>query len=74
MPRIGPTIIPRNNATGYPAPYAKVVGGRWVRRLGPESGLSDFGIGRIPSGNAHYSDIELHWSRGSYRRKDESRY
>jgi uncharacterized cupin superfamily protein len=145
MPRIDLDAIDQTNATGYPAPYAAAVAGRWVRRLGPVHGLSDFGVshvvlkpgaassqrhwheeedefvvmlegeavlveeesrvvlksgemaafpkgvanghqlvnesdadcaflafGRVPTGAAHYPDIDMAWSGSAYRRKDGS--
>ncbi len=147
MPRIDLMTTQQTNATGYPAPYAAAVDGRWVRRLGPPNGLSDFGVshvvlkpgaissqrhwhededefivmlsgeavlveedgrtpmqagdmaafpkgepnghhllnesdadcvflafGRVPLGDAHYPDIDLHWSRGGFHHKDGSPY
>ncbi|MDI1295152.1 MAG: cupin domain-containing protein [bacterium] len=145
MPRIEIEHIAQTNSTGYPAPHDAAVAERWVRRLGPASGLVDFGvshvvlkpggasaqrhwhededefvvmltgeavlienegrtvmragdmaafpkgapnghhlvndsecdcaylaIGRPPSGNCHYPDIDLLWTRGGYRHKDGS--
>lgn len=147
MPRIDLDSIAQTNATGYPADHAAIVQGRWVRRLGPAHGLSDFGVshvvlkpgaassqrhwhededefvlmlagqavlveegartpmaagdmaafpkgepsahhlvnestadcifvafGRPPTGDCHYADIDLLWSRGAYRHKDGSAY
>ncbi|MGC4252949.1 MAG: cupin domain-containing protein [Sphingobium sp.] len=47
MPRIDLTIIQQSNSTGYPAPYAAAVSGRWVRRLGLACGLADFGVSHV---------------------------
>lgn len=47
MPRIDLNSIAQTNRTGYPAPYAALVAGRWVRRLGPVHGLSDFGVSHV---------------------------
>ncbi|EQB32781.1 cupin domain-containing protein [Sphingobium ummariense] len=47
MPRIDLGTIEQVNRTGYPAPYATAVAGRWVRRLGPDAGLSDFGVSHV---------------------------
>lgn len=44
MPRIDLDAIPQTNATGYPPEFAGEVAGRWYRRLGPLSGLSDFAV------------------------------
>ncbi|NWK97076.1 transcriptional regulator [Sphingobium lactosutens] len=147
MPRIDLERIEQTNRTGYPAEHAAMVAERWYRRLGPATGLSDFGVshvvlkpggasshrhwhededeflvmlagqavlvedgartllhpgdmaafpkgepnghhllnesgedcvfvafGRPPSGDCHYSDIDLLWSGGAYRHKDGSSY
>lgn len=47
MPRIDLNSIAQTNSTGYPAAHAALVAGRWVRRLGPASGLSDFGVSHV---------------------------
>ncbi|MET0364601.1 MAG: cupin domain-containing protein [Sphingobium sp.] len=47
MPRIDLDSIARSNRTGYPAEHAAIVEGRWVRRLGPAHGLSDFGVSHV---------------------------
>lgn len=47
MPRIELEQIAQTNMTGYPAEHAAMVAGRWVRRLGPASGLADFGISHV---------------------------
>ena len=147
MPRIDVDNVEQTNRTGYPAEHAASVAGRWVRRLGPVSGLVDFGVshvvlkpgaasshrhwhededelvvmlageavlvenagrtllragdsaafpkgeadghhllnesgedcvfiavGRPPLAACHYSDIDLLWSGGRYRRRDGSLY
>lgn len=47
MPRIDLNGVEQTNRTGYPAQYAGLVDGRWVRRLGPAHGLSDFGVSHV---------------------------
>lgn len=47
MPRIDLATIAQTNRTGYPPPYAALVEGRWVRKLGPVSGLQDFGVSHV---------------------------
>ena len=47
MPKIDLAATEQTNRTGYPDPFAAAVGGRWVRRLGPGSGLADFGISHV---------------------------
>ncbi|WP_420145498.1 cupin domain-containing protein [Sphingobium sp.] len=47
MPRIDLTSVEQTNRTGYPAEHAGAVDGRWVRRLGPAHGISDFGVSHV---------------------------
>ncbi|MBU3079101.1 cupin domain-containing protein [Sphingomonas quercus] len=47
MPKIDVEAVPLTNRTGYPAPFAEAVAGRFVRRLGPASGLSEFGASHV---------------------------
>lgn len=47
MPRIDLAAIEQTGRTGYPPEYAGAVAGRWVRRLGPASGLTDFGVSHV---------------------------
>lgn len=47
MPRIDLDRIEQSNRTGYPAEHADIVAGRWVRRLGPAHGISDFGVSHV---------------------------
>lgn len=145
MPRIDLDAIAPSNATTYPVAHAAMVAGRWVKRLSPPNGLSDFGVshvvlkpggasshrhwhededefivllsgeavlveegsrtpmrpgdmaafpkgepnghhlinesgqdcvllavGRPPTGDCHYSEIDMRWSGGAYRRADGS--
>lgn len=147
MPKIDLEAIEQTERTGYPAEYAGAVAGRRVRRLGPATGLSDFGvshvvlkpgaassqrhwhededefvvmlsgkavlvedtgrtvlhagdmasfpksvpnghqlvnegesdcaflaIGRVPTGAAHYPDIDMEWTGQTYCRKDGSAF
>ena len=47
MPRIDLDSIAQRNDTGYPGEYACLVQQRWVRRLAPVAGLSDFGVSHV---------------------------
>lgn len=47
MPKIDLDAIPKTNATGYPPEFAGAVAERWYRRLGPASGLEDFGVSHV---------------------------
>lgn len=60
MPKIDLPAIPPSNATGYPSVYADVVSGRWVRRLAPAAGLSDFGASHVTLKPGAWS-AQRHW-------------
>jgi uncharacterized cupin superfamily protein len=47
VPRIALEDVGQTNSTGYPAEHAGIVKGRWYRRLGPATGLSDFGVSHV---------------------------
>ena len=47
MPRIDLDSIAQRNDTGYPGAQARLVQQRWVRRLAPIAGLSDFGVSHV---------------------------
>ncbi|MFW5633728.1 MAG: transcriptional regulator [Erythrobacter sp.] len=59
MPKLDLDAIEQTNATGYPAPFAAAVRGRWWRRLAPVAGLTRMGAGDVlawPAGepNGHH--------------------
>lgn len=47
MPKIDLDAIERTNRTGYPAPYAADVAGRFYQRVGDAAGLLDFGASHV---------------------------
>jgi uncharacterized cupin superfamily protein len=47
MPRLDLDAFPQINATGYPSPWREEMAKRHYRRLGPASGLSDFGVSHV---------------------------
>ena len=47
MPKLDLDSIEQNNRTGYPQPYAADMTNRWVRRLAPATGLTDFGASHV---------------------------
>ena len=63
MPKIDLQSIPQCNRTGYPAPFDKEVAGRWYRRLGPASGMSDFGVSHVVLKPGAWSS-QRHWHDG----------
>ena len=60
MPKLDLDTIPQTNATGYPPEYAGAVKDRWYRRLGPASGLSDFGVSHVTLKPGVWSS-QRHW-------------
>lgn len=60
MPKLDLDAFPLTNRTGYPAPYAAEVAGRWYRRLGPQSGLADFGASHVTLEPGAWS-AQRHW-------------
>ena len=63
MPKLDLDTIPQTNATGYPPEYAGPVEGRWYRRLGPSSGLADFGVTHATLKPGAWSS-QRHWHEG----------
>jgi uncharacterized cupin superfamily protein len=63
MPKLYLEEIPQINTTGYPAEYAEKLAGRWYRRLGPVSGLSDFGASHVTLKPGAWS-AQRHWHEG----------
>ena len=47
MPKLDLSSIEQTNRTGYPAPYAAEMAGRFYRRLAPAGGLADFGVSHV---------------------------
>ncbi len=60
MPKITLETIPATNATGYPPHLADVVADRWYRRLGPATGLTDFGVSHVVLKPGAWS-AQRHW-------------
>lgn len=63
MPKLDLDAIPQSNATGYPPPYDREVGGRWWRRLAPASGLTRLGASHVVLRPGAWSS-QRHWHRG----------
>jgi len=63
MPRLDLAAIPRINATGYPSPWREEMAKRHYRRLGPVSGLSDFGVSHVTLEPGGVSS-QRHWHEG----------
>ena len=60
MPKLDLDTIPQTNRTGYPAPYRDKVAGRWVRRLAPVTGITDFGFSHVVLKPGGWS-AQRHW-------------
>jgi len=60
LPKLDLDTIPQTNATGYPPEYAGAVQGRWYRRLGPASGLSEYGVSHVTLKPGAWSS-QRHW-------------
>ncbi len=63
MPKIDLESIEPTNRTGYPPPYDRDVAGRWYRRLGPPSGLTDMGVSHVTLEPGAWSS-QRHWHEG----------
>ena len=63
MPKINLDSIELTNRTGYPPPFGQDVAGRWYRRLGPASGLTDMGVSHVTLQPGAWSS-QRHWHEG----------
>lgn len=63
MPKLDLDSIEQTNRTGYPKPYAAAMTGRHFRRLGPEAGLTDFGVSHVVLEPGGISS-QRHWHEG----------
>ena len=63
MPKIDLDRIEQVNRTGYPPPFDKEVAGRWLRRLAPATGLTDFGASHVTLKPGAWSS-QRHWHDG----------
>lgn len=63
MPKVDLDGIEQTNRTGYPPPFDREVQGRFYRRLGPASGLTDFGASQVVLKPGAWSS-QRHWHDG----------
>jgi uncharacterized cupin superfamily protein len=63
MPKIDLDRIEQVSRTGYPPPFDEQVQGRWVRRLAPAAGLTDFGASHVTLRPGAWSS-QRHWHNG----------
>jgi uncharacterized cupin superfamily protein len=60
LPKLDLDTIPQTNATGYPSPFDQPVAGRWYRRLGRASGLTEMGVSHVTLHPGAWSS-QRHW-------------
>lgn len=63
MPKINLDAIVPENSTGYPAPFDQPVQGRWKKRLGRISNLSEMGACHVTLNPGAWSS-QRHWHEG----------
>ena len=63
MPKIDLDAIDAVGTTTYPPPFDREVRGRWYRRMGPASGLTDFGVSHVTLEPGAWSS-QRHWHDG----------
>ncbi len=63
MPKIDLESIEQRNRTGYPPPFDQPVAGRFVRRIAPATGLTDFGVSHVVLKPGAWSS-QRHWHDG----------
>jgi uncharacterized cupin superfamily protein len=60
MPKLELAAIAATHSTGYPPPYDQAVQGRFVRRLAPAAGITDFGASYVVLKPGAWSS-QRHW-------------
>lgn len=63
MPKIDLDATKQTNRTGYPPPYDADVAGRWYRRVGHASGLTEIGVSHVVLEPGAWSS-QRHWHNG----------
>ena len=63
MPKVDLEKIERTNRTGYPPPFSDNVAGRWYRRIGAASGLTEIGVSHVVLEPGAWSS-QRHWHNG----------
>lgn len=63
MPKIDLESIEQTNRTGYPPPLNAPVAGRWYRRVGKASGLTEIGVSHVTLEPGAWSS-QRHWHQG----------
>jgi len=60
MPKVDLDSIPETDRTGYPKPFDEAVRGRWQKRVGQLSGLTEFGVSKVRLEPGSWSS-QRHW-------------
>ena len=63
MPKLDVESVKQTNRTGYPPPYSDHVKGRWYRRIGKASGLTEIGVSHVVLEPGAISS-QRHWHNG----------
>jgi len=63
MPKVDLEAVAEVSRTGYPPPFDQPVAGRWVRRLAPAAGLTEFGASLVRLEPGAWSS-QRHWHEG----------
>jgi uncharacterized cupin superfamily protein len=63
MPKVDLASIEASNRTGYPPPHSEKVEGRWYQRLGPATGLTEWGASHVTLEPGAWSS-QRHWHEG----------
>ena len=63
MPKVELETIEKTNRTGYPAPHDEQVAGRWYRRIGAATGLTEIGVSHVTLEPGAWSS-QRHWHNG----------
>jgi uncharacterized cupin superfamily protein len=63
MPKVDIETVKQTNRSGYPPPYNADVQGRWYRRVGKASGLTEIGVSHVVLEPGAWSS-QRHWHEG----------
>lgn len=63
MPKVDLESVRQTNRSGYPHPFKEDVAGRWYRRIGKTSGLTEIGVSHVVLQPGAWSS-QRHWHNG----------
>ena len=63
MPKVDLESIKQTNRSSYPPPYNEHVAGRWYRRIGKATGLTEIGVSHVVLAPGAWSS-QRHWHNG----------